>query len=51
MNKILITGNLGYVGSAVTKLPRHKSKSEILGFDAGFFIGNLIHTGRLAKLY
>lgn len=47
MKKILVTGNLGYVGSEVTKFLRHKNpKSEIFGFDSGFFLGNLTHAGR-----
>lgn len=36
--KFLITGNLGYVGSAVTKLLRHRFKDSIIvGFDSAYF--------------
>jgi nucleoside-diphosphate-sugar epimerase len=36
--KILITGNMGYVGSILTKNLRAKYKDiEILGFDTGYF--------------
>ena len=52
MKKILVTGNLGYVGAKVVKClktlnPTHK----IFGFDAGFFISNLIFTGRPSETY
>ena len=37
-NRILILGNLGYVGPELTKLLRNKyPKSHITGFDCGFF--------------
>ncbi len=38
VNKILITGNMGYVGPVLTKALRKCSNNlEIIGFDSGFF--------------
>ncbi|MCP4310806.1 MAG: SDR family oxidoreductase [Bacteroidetes bacterium] len=46
--KILITGNLGYVGSVLTKnLRKRYPEAELIGFDAGYFARNLttpLHT-------
>lgn len=45
--KILITGNLGYVGSVLIKaLRREYPKAKLIGFDTGFFTRNLT-----SKLY
>ena len=47
MKKILVTGNLGYVGPSVIRFLRNQNPTaEIFGFDAGFFIGNLTYGGR-----
>jgi nucleoside-diphosphate-sugar epimerase len=36
--RILITGNMGYVGPVLTRFLReHKPDAELFGFDAGFF--------------
>ena len=35
--KILITGNLGYIGTELTKFLSIHKKIQILGFDSGFF--------------
>jgi len=44
--KILITGNLGYVGSVlIKKLRSEYPEAELIGYDAGFFARNL--TSRL----
>ena len=46
--KILITGNLGYVGPGVVKEFRtHYPEAEIIGFDAGFF-SKFITSDRIA---
>ena len=46
--KILITGNLGYVGSVLTKtLRKTYPQAELVGYDAGYFSRNLttpLHT-------
>ena len=46
--KIIITGNLGYVGSVLTKALREKyPEAELIGYDTGYFSRNLtasIHT-------
>jgi len=43
--KILITGNLGYVGSVLTrKLRGVYPDAELVGYDSGFFAGNLTGT-------
>jgi len=40
--KILVTGNMGYVGSALTKyLNKTYSNIKIIGFDTGFFAHSL----------
>ena len=45
--KILITGNMGYVGPVVVKHLRLKyPKSELYGFDIGYFANCLTGTGR-----
>lgn len=44
--KILITGNLGYVGPGVVKeFRKYYPKSEILGFDTGYFSKYITTTG------
>lgn len=43
--KILITGNLGYIGPVVVKQLRNSfPKAIIIGYDIGFFASNLINT-------
>ena len=45
--RILITGNLGYVGPNVIKcLKADYPNAEVLGFDIGYFIENNTHKGR-----
>ena len=40
--KILITGNLGYVGTALSKyIFKYEPNIELYGYDTGFF-GNLL---------
>ena len=42
MTRILVTGNLGYVGPVFTSyLKAHDSDTHVTGFDAGFFAKNL----------
>lgn len=48
--KILITGNMGYVGSELVKYFREKYKSAtIIGFDIGYFAHCLTGTGVLPE--
>jgi nucleoside-diphosphate-sugar epimerase len=43
MNKILINGNMGYIGPVVVKHFREKfPNTKIIGFDSGFFAGCLV---------
>lgn len=50
--KILVTGNMGYVGSClVKKLRRDYSDAEIIGYDAGFFGLALTGACRLPETY
>ncbi len=35
MKNILITGNLGYIGSVLTEVL--KKKYNVIGYDSGFF--------------
>lgn len=42
MKKILITGNLGYVGPVLTKKIKNDfSEYQIIGFDSGYFLTNI----------
>ena len=44
LNKILILGNLGYIGPVLTKYLNSLSKNlEIIGYDIGFFQGCLLN--------
>jgi nucleoside-diphosphate-sugar epimerase len=48
--RILITGNMGYVGSVVTRhLRRRFPNAELIGFDAGYFAHCLTSTGMLPE--
>jgi nucleoside-diphosphate-sugar epimerase len=44
--KILITGNLGYVGAGVVKeFKKYHPETEILGFDIGYFAKQITNVG------
>jgi nucleoside-diphosphate-sugar epimerase len=48
--RILITGNMGYVGPVLTRFLREKlSDSELIGFDAAFFGHSLTGAGLLPE--
>jgi nucleoside-diphosphate-sugar epimerase len=48
--KILITGNMGYVGPVVLRHLRHSRRdAELVGYDAGFFAHCLTGTSRLPE--
>ncbi|MDH4079229.1 MAG: SDR family oxidoreductase [Nitrospira sp.] len=48
--KILITGNMGYVGPVVVRHLRHSHRdAELVGYDAGFFAHCLTGTSRLPE--
>ena len=48
--KILITGNMGYVGPAVIKRLRHSYPSAtLMGFDIGFFGNCLTALGKIPE--
>lgn len=48
--RVLITGNLGYVGSMlVGHLRRALPRAELIGFDAGWFSGDLTQSGPLPE--
>jgi nucleoside-diphosphate-sugar epimerase len=48
--KILITGNMGYVGPVVLRHLRHTHQdAELVGYDAGFFGHCLTGTSRLSE--
>jgi len=48
--RVLITGNLGYVGSVlVGSLRRALPQAELIGFDAGWFSGDLTQSGPLPE--
>jgi nucleoside-diphosphate-sugar epimerase len=50
--KILITGNLGYVGSELTKLLRKTyPKAELLGYDIGYFGKNVTNKDAAPEMY
>ncbi|MCK4747992.1 MAG: SDR family oxidoreductase, partial [Bacteroidales bacterium] len=50
--KILITGNLGYVGSELVKtLRRAYPGAELIGFDSGFFARNLTNKLYAPEIY
>lgn len=49
--RILITGNLGYVGPVlVRQLQRSRTSIELAGLDAGFFAGSLTYRGPLPEV-
>ena len=48
--RIVITGNMGYVGPVVTRHLRHRfPDAELIGFDAGYFAHCLTTTGLLPE--
>jgi nucleoside-diphosphate-sugar epimerase len=48
--RLLITGNMGYVGPAVVAHLRHRFPDcELLGYDSGLFAGNLSTSGPLPE--
>lgn len=50
--KILIIGNLGYVGAGVIKeFRRHYPEAEIVGFDIGYFTKHVTNTGVSPESY
>lgn len=50
--KILITGNLGYVGSELVKLLRKTyPESELIGFDIGYFAKNITNKDNAPEIY
>ena len=50
--KILITGNLGYVGSELVKLLRKTyPKAELLGFDIGYFAKQVTNKDTAPEIY
>jgi nucleoside-diphosphate-sugar epimerase len=50
--RILITGNLGYVGSELTKLLRKTyPDAELIGFDIGYFAKQLTNTNTTPEIY
>ncbi len=50
--KILITGNLGYVGSELVKLLRKKHpQAELIGFDIGYFAKNITNKNTAPEVY
>lgn len=50
--KVLITGNLGYVGSELVKLLRKTyPKAELLGFDIGYFAKQITNKDTSPEIY
>ena len=50
--KILITGNLGYVGSELVKLLRKNfPKAELTGFDIGYFAKHITNKDTAPEMY
>ena len=50
--KILITGNLGYVGPGVVKeLRRHYPEAELIGYDIGYFAKNITNNSIAPESY
>ena len=50
--KILITGNLGYVGSELVKLLRKAyPKAELVGFDIGYFAKHITNHDAAPEMY
>jgi len=50
--RILITGNLGYVGSELTKLLRKTyPDAELIGFDIGYFSKQLTNRNATPEIY
>jgi nucleoside-diphosphate-sugar epimerase len=51
MQKIVITGNMGYIGSVVTTHFRAKfPQAELIGYDSGLFATNLSSPGPLPEV-
>lgn len=49
--KVLITGNLGYVGPVLTRqLQKRRNNIELIGLDTGFFAGCLTSNGPLPEV-
>ncbi len=49
--RVLITGNLGYVGTILTQhLRRIFPEAELIGFDIGYFAQNLTGAGRFPEV-
>lgn len=52
MHRILITGNMGYVGPGVVRYLRQEfPQAELIGYDMGFFAHCLTGATRLPELY
>ncbi len=52
MNRILITGNMGYVGpGVVARLRQQFPKAELIGYDLGYFAHCLTGAGRLPETH
>ena len=50
--KILITGNLGYVGPGLVKeLRNHYPEATLIGFDTGFFARHITSTTIVPEAY
>ena len=50
--KIVVTGNLGYVGPEQGKsLKNYFEKSTLIGFDTGLFLQCITSNGRLEDTY
>jgi len=50
--KILVTGNLGYVGSELVKLLRKKyPQAELIGFDIGYFAKHITNRDTAPEMY
>jgi len=50
--RILITGNLGYVGSELVKLLRKKyPKAELIGYDIGYFAKHITNQDTAPEMY
>jgi nucleoside-diphosphate-sugar epimerase len=49
--KILITGNLGYVGPVVSNyLEKKIKKAKIFGYDNGYFYKNILNKNKLKNV-
>jgi len=50
--KVLITGNMGYIGPAVVKFLKQKySETTLIGYDMGYFASQLTNVGLLPECY